>query len=344
MSRNKNVWLPIVAVLSVAIFISWLVFFAGIDMLGWRKESDDVTLQVESASLKDVATRLKNEGVIKSKYLFITYEKLYRKAGKVKDNFGTGRFKLNKSMSYNAIIRNLTQPPLKTVTVDLLPGMTVRDIAKKLAKEKVCKEDDFFEVLNKGYFDYEFLKQIPENKLRFGKYEGYFCPDKYEFYVGESPKAVINKFFKNFESKRAEYSKEFENTKFNLDEAIILASIVEKEAGSGDETETVAAVFVNRLKKPAEYPLLNADPTREYVENYIKPYIDNKNQEMYDAYNTDKRNGLPVGPICNPSIRSIKAVLNPPETDYYYFFTENKKFYWSKTLPEHAAQLRKYQK
>jgi UPF0755 protein len=330
-------------VLGVSVLISLLIVFAGMDVLGWGKDPDDVTLRVDSANVREISKELKKEGVIKSRYLFTVYEKLYRNVGKVKNAFGVGRFKLNKSMAYNEIIRNLTQEPLKTVTVDFLPGVTVRDISKELAKAKVCKEGEFFDALNNGCFDYEFLRQIPANKLRFNRYEGYFCPDKYEFYVGEAPKMVIDRFFENFELKCKEYSKEFENTKLTLDEVIILASLVEKEAGGGDETGNVASVFVNRLNGKSVYPKLNSDPTIRYIELYIKPYIDTQNQEMYDAYDTYKCNGLPVGPICNPSIKSIKAVLNPPETDYYYFFTDKDgKYHWAKNLNEHNASLRKY--
>ena len=82
--------------------------------------------------------------------------------------------------------------------------------------------------------------------------------------------------------------------------------------------------------------------TREYVNNFIKPYIEAPNQAIYDAYNTYACDGLPVAPICNPGLEAIQAALYPEDTGYYYFLTDKEgNYYYAKTLSEHNRNKKK---
>ena len=111
-----------------------------------------------------------------------------------------------------------------------------------------------------------------------------------------------------------------------LDQAITLASVIQKEAGRTDDMKMVSSIFHKRLENPAQFPKLQSDVTIFYVENDIKPYLENPddpvNQPMYDAYNTYVCDGLPVGPISNPGVDAIKAAIYPQNTDYYYFLAD----------------------
>ena len=93
----------------------------------------------------------------------------------------------------------------------------------------------------------------------------------------------------------------------------------------------VSSVFHNRLNNSSTYPYLQSDATTNYIQDDIRPFMTEDNQEMYDAYDTTKVVGLPVGPICNPGMDAIEAAIDPAETDYYYFAT---------TLEEHEANIR----
>lgn len=129
------------------------------------------------------------------------------------------------------------------------------------------------------------------------------------------------------------------------EQAIILASIVEKETGFADERPKVASVFINRLRKGIK---LQSDPTIIYsfslgdkkLERPIK-LSDIRNNSPFNTYYVY---GLPPAPICNPGLASIKAVLNPPQTDYIYFVATgtNGGHYFSATLREHNESVAKY--
>ena len=107
------------------------------------------------------------------------------------------------------------------------------------------------------------------------------------------------------------------------------------------DMKRVASVFRNRLADPDNYPLLQSDPTRKYVEEVIKPNIEFPSKEMFKAYNTYEGAGLPPGPICNPGLDAINAVLYPADTDYYYFCAnvDTGEVYYARTNDEHEANL-----
>ena len=127
-----------------------------------------------------------------------------------------------------------------------------------------------------------------------------------------------------------------------LEETVTLASIVQAESGHEDQMRKVSSVFWNRLEHPDDYPKLQSDVTREYVNNFIKPYIEAPNQAIYDAYNTYACEGLPVAPICNPGMDAIRAALYPEDTKYYYFLTDKEgNYYYARTLSEHNRNKKK---
>ena len=115
--------------------------------------------------------------------------------------------------------------------------------------------------------------------------------------------------------------------------------MIQAEAGGGGYKEMcyVSSVFHNRLDHPEVVTgMLQSDVTIFYVNDNIKPYLNYTDQDMYDAYNTYKCIGLPVGAICNPGLDAIQAALNPEETDYYYFLTDDSgKFYYARNQAEH---------
>ena len=127
-----------------------------------------------------------------------------------------------------------------------------------------------------------------------------------------------------------------------MEDVVILASIIEKETGRGEERPIIASVFLNRIKKKMR---LESDPTVIYgIENF-SGNIRRKDLNRPSPYNTYLLRGLPAGPIANPGLDSIKAVLYPDQTDYLYFVSKNDgTHYFSKTLAEHNKAVRIYQK
>ena len=124
-------------------------------------------------------------------------------------------------------------------------------------------------------------------------------------------------------------------------EALILASVVEKETGLADDRSLVASVFVNRLSVGQR---LESDPTVIYGITDFDGDLTRLHLRTDTPYNTYRRHGLPPTPICNPGRAAISAVLNPAMSDYFYFVARGDgSSQFSRTLEEHEAAVRRYQ-
>lgn len=215
------------------------------------------------------------------------------------------------------------------VTVTIPEGYTFMQIAELLEQKGVCTAADFYTV-SQNYTPQSFT--IPISNDRCFRMEGYLFPDTYRFYVNDDPQSVLIRMLNNYRAKVGELS----------DDTLILASIIEREARSDEHMRLVSSVFNNRLNDRANFPYLNADPTRDYVNDYItgNPLV--ADQSKYAAfYNTcGKRKGLPAGPICNPGLRAIRAAQEPTASSYYYFFYgKDYTNHYSETLEEHNQKI-----
>lgn len=175
--------------------------------------------------------------------------------------------------------------------------------------------------------------------------EGSILPDTYSFQAGESRASVVKRMQaamdKAFDDLWAK--KSASTVVKDRNEAITLASIVEKETGKAEERKTVAGVYSNRLTQGIK---LQADPTIIYPITKGKPLGRRILRSEIDAvndYNTYSMTGLPKGPIANPGKASIEAVLNPAKTDYIYFVARGDGGHvFAKTLDEHNANVQKW--
>ncbi len=212
--------------------------------------------------------------------------------------------------------------PRKEIRVTIPEGFTVYDIAKRLKQYGVITNEK------------DFVKKAEQ-------YEGYLFPDTYFFYKGESPEKIIDTMKGRFYDVLPKNYKEMAKRKgLTLKEAVILASIVEKEAKFDKDRPLVASVFLNRLKIGMP---LQSDATVSYALRAHKLWLSQKDLDINSPYNTYKYVGLPPGPICNPGLKSLLAVVNAPETDYYYFLTKpDGEAVFEKTLEEHNRDIRKY--
>ena len=183
--------------------------------------------------------------------------------------------------------------------------------------------------INNDTFDYDFLNEIPDNPDRAIRIEGYLYPETYSFAPDTPAKDVVNTMLSLFDQRvPAELRATAADLGYTFDEMLTLASIIQLEAsGDTEEMAKVSAVFHNRLKWTDQPRLLGSTPTTGTVYG--------------EKYDTNKYEGLPPGPFCNPSLDCIKAALNPePDFDYYYFVTDkNMNFYYTKTYEEHNAVI-----
>ncbi len=332
-------WLMACLVVAVALSI-FLIQSCG-DIFGYDSGGEDTPFVItRSDDLSSVAERLSDSGIIEQKLTF----KFYAKFKKATDGFTPGTYNLNPDMSYDEILaltRRTATEEKKVVKITFREGLTIYEIADLLDENGVCDKKEFLDTLQNEELGFAFIDDIPRDSRRFSRLEGYLFPDTYDFYVGEKTSSVAKKFLNNFNNKiTASMYKKMEEQGITLDQLVTLASIVQKEAGRAKEMYRVSSVFRNRLDSNGAFPLLQSDTTTNYINDYIKP--NGGSQEMIDAYDTYSTSGLPVGPICCPGINALRAALDPAETPYYFFLSDEKgTYYYAETFAGHRNNAAK---
>ncbi len=233
-----------------------------------------------------------------------------------------------------------TEPTtLHTVRVTFPEGSTVSQIALLLEEKGVCSATEFMAAANDslsiegGGFD------IANPDERAFLLEGYVFPDTYEFYRNESASSALKRFLNNTQSKLGETVVErCSELGYSVDEILIIASIIQEEAGNPAEMGKVSSVIHNRLNS-SRFPKLQCDVATFYLRDYVKPYVgEARYEELVDLYNTYNCEGLPAGPITNAGMHAINAALYPEDTDYYYFVTDSDgNYYYAETWSGHLA-------
>lgn len=279
-------------------------------------EKDTTVIIPQGASLTKAANLLEEAGAIQSADAMIRNAKVFGGT-----DIKPGEYEIKEGMSANEILAMLEAGKIKQRFVTVPEGMPSILVHEKLMAEKRLTGD------------------IPVPA------EGSLLPDTYSFQSGESRAAVVkrmqaamDKTFNDLWAKKSPSS-----VVKNRNEAITLASIVEKETGLAKERRTVAGVYSNRLNQGIK---LQADPTIIYPITQGKPLGRRILRSEIDAvnnYNTYAMVGLPKGPIANPGKLSIAAVLNPEKTDYIYFVARGDGGHvFATTLDEHNANVEKW--
>lgn len=215
-------------------------------------------------------------------------------------------------------------------------GTNIYEIALRLEETKLCLAKDFLAVVTNKKFIKSALGE-PVSSL-----EGYLFPDTYFFTKIDGPKVIARKLVQRFKEKTAHLQIPKDWTR---QQVVTLASIIEKETGAPEERARIASVFHNRLKKKMR---LQTDPTVIYAKflldgNYeIK--ISKADLSLAHPYNTYYVKGLPPGPISNPGLEALEAVLKPEVSDYIFFVSKNDgTHFFSKEYKDHAKAVGQFQ-
>ncbi len=331
-----------VIVISVSILAAAVILKCAKEFLGIGKSDIEIVIDIPmNSSTLDIAEQLYNEGIIADTSLFRLYSKLKGADG----TFIAGTHKISPKMDYETLIETLQEEAenqRETADVVFPEGITLIEAAARLEEKGVCNAEEFIDAFNSSEFGFDFEGNVKISAMKFYKMEGYLFPDTYQFYLEEDPRIVAKKIYKNFEARiTPDLYGRMEDLGMELEEVLTLASIVQAEAANTRDMKKVASVFYNRLNNPNEYPLLQSDPTTNYVEEVIIPYSEVQTEKINIAYDTYKGAGLTPGPICNPGLDAINAVLYPEETDYFYFCSnlETGEFFYAVTLEEHEQNL-----
>ena len=291
----------------------------------------------KGTGISGIAKILKDEGIIRHKFVFRIYESL----GKTRI-YQQGGHLVGKGQSYSEILRKLAAAPDvgvdKIVTVLIPEGFENWQIAKKLAENGLVDEKKFMDELDNGDFDFDFVKEITRSENRL---EGYLFPATYELFVGESEHSIINRMLSAFNERIVPLYRE-SGTSYSLDEIVTMASLVEREAANDGERGKVASVFYNRIKIGMP---LGSCASVQYIIKERKDVLSNKDIQIKSAYNTYITKGLPIGPIASVGEASVKAALYPEKTDYLYFAarSDGSENVFTKTHAEHLNTVRMLQ-
>lgn len=351
---NNSIFTGLIVTIIVLVVSVSLAFFGislGLEYLGINKSDSVIKLNIkEGSNTNDIAQQLDDAGIIDNQFLFKVIVNLKNAGSLMKP----GDIELKPSSSYADKIDALMQQrqSFETVSVTFPEGTDLLTAAKLLEQKGVITDyQELIYTFNHEKFGYDFESVIDNQGSKFYSMEGYFYPDTYDFYLDDSCYNVVKKVREHFNSKFNSSMKEtMQKNGMTMDQVITLASIVQEEAGSVKDMPKVASVFLNRINDSANFPRLESDATGNYYDDVIK--IEAKNSKAYtesevkafkDIYDTYVANGLPAGPICNPGIDAINAVLNPEKTDYMYFCSnlKTKKTYFAKTLAKHKKNLKK---
>lgn len=233
----------------------------------------------------------------------------------------------------------ITEDP-NVATVTFPEGLTVTEIAEKLEENGVCGRDEFLSAVKDPSAELLTRLGIDNKQERIFTLEGYVFPDTYEFYKGESPASVLQRFIDNYESKITQNDKaRAAELGYTMDEILTIASIIQEESGRPEQDYKVSSVLHNRLNSGTK---IECDVTVTYLEKHCAPYLTfGLTEENKENYNTYKCPALPKGPICNPGYAAIQAALYPEQTSYLFFVTDAEwNYYYASTWDEHVANCR----
>jgi len=260
---------------------------------------------------------------------------VYLKLSGLSSSIQAGDYKLSGTMTPLTIADILTKGKVASKKITIPEGWTIDDIGNYLQQQGVATKADFNAATEKNY-SYGFLA----DKLAGQGLEGYLFPDTYQISATANAEDIVKIMLDNFDSKltpslRAAIS----GSGRNIYQTVTLASIVEREVSKPEDRKVVAGVFINRLNIDMA---LESCATVQYILKTDDKRLTYEQTRVDSPYNTYLYKGLPVGPIGNPGIDSIQAVLYPQNTDYLYFFSAAGTTYYSKTLDEHEAKIAKY--
>ncbi len=315
----------------------------------------ELALDLTEASTADaLADALGEAGIVAHPRLFAVYLRLLG----ADEHLRTGRVVLRDEMTVAQVARRLaTGLGATRVRLTIPEGFNRFDVARRLAAYGVADEAAFLEAT-------EDPDVLEANDIAGPTAEGYLFPDTYELSDDASPERLVTQMVRNFRRRVAAVARDDapalealgRDLDFGLHQVVILASVVEKEAAVDEERPIIAGVFLNRLRSTTFLPRrrLQADPTVSYgclAEPSSAPSCDGFHgrisramlEDVANRYNTYRHGGLPPGPIANPGLASIRAVLEPAVHDYLYFVARGHgRHAFSASLDQHNRRVDRY--
>lgn len=321
-------WL-LLGIIVAIVFAAWFGYYA-LKPLKLLPSSQEITIEANSG-LKSIANQLVTQGVLKEPWSFILLAKVFKK----ESHLQAGSYTLNKNVSLYHLLRSLNNGKPSQGSITFIEGRTFSQMREKLIKNEAVKhtiqdlsEQDIMRLVGSPYL----------------KAEGLFFPDTFYFNRGTTDVALLKK---SYDAMQLRLNKAWLTREANLPyknpyEALVMASIIEKETGKASERPQIAGVFINRLRIGMR---LQTDPTVIYGMGASYDGNIRKKDLLADTpYNTYTRAGLPPTPIAMPGLASIEAALHPEKTKALYFVGKGDGSHaFSNSLTEHNRAVVRYQ-
>lgn len=324
----------ILGVMVAAVIVTVLTFSFLYSTPG--KPSEESIFEVKpQSSFNTVAKDLAEEGLISDQKKFKILARVLGHTTKIR----VGEYKLNRGMKPIELLNTLTSGKSIIRPITFKEGLNMYEVAEIVESEGLGTKKEFLRLCRDKTLINELLRSsVPT-------LEGYLFPETYMVTKYTTIKTLIQKMVENFNSVYNRVVNEKPQIVLPRHEAVILASIIEKETGAPEDRPLIASVFHNRLKKGMR---LQTDPTILYgildKTGQMTNNIRKKDITAYTRYNTYVVDGLPYGPISNPGEESIRAALFPATSQNLYFVSRNDgTTVFSTNLKDHNNAVRKFQ-
>lgn len=313
----------------------------------------------QTESVSALADRLEKEQVIRSAWFF----KKYLAFTGIDKKVNIGEFEVKSPVTLSRVAQALSQPGLNEEVITIIPGWNLRDIAIYLSAQGgpasggengIFSEKEFTDLVGLPAVNFKTWKagaptivsdlKILQDKPWQVSYEGYLAPETYRIYKNATMEDIIQKLLTEREKQiTPDLWQDIEKSGRSFFEILTMASILEREVKNIEDKKLVADIFWRRYQKNWA---LQADSTVHYAVGKTgagELFTTDEDRASLSPWNTYKYHGLPLGPICNPSLDSIKAALYPEKNDYWYFLTASDgTVHYARTLEEHNGNRQKY--
>lgn len=319
----------LISVVAVLGFGAWLAMYAKTP-LNLSPQAQEISIKPKS-SLKSIANQLVEQQVISNALPFVILARLLGKEPYLQ----AGDYTLNKNVSPYQLMLSLNHGKSTQGSITFIEGKTFKQMRAKLAKNDAVKNTI------KGLTDAEIMRLVGNGEKHA---EGLFFPDTFYFDRNTLDTILLKRAYDSMQTKlKAAWAGRASNLPYkNSYEALIMASIIEKETGKASERPMISGVFLNRLRIGMR---LQTDPTVIYgMGDSYNGNIRRKDLTTDTPHNTYTRDGLPPTPIAMPGLASIEAALHPEKTKALYFVGKGDGSHvFSSSLQEHNRAVAKYQ-
>lgn len=330
--------------LVVGLILTFFCFTVGLGFYFWNTYAnqpntgshEEVLFEVQPGeSYFQVRKNLESKGLIRNGMIFSLYAKLKGEAGKMK----VGEYALRQDMYPSEVLAVINSGKSIGRAFTVPEGMSIYEIGEMYEEEGFGTKEDFLNVVH----DKELMQTLLGEQH--DTLEGYLFPETYQLTKFTTTKQLVTTMVKKFLAVWDEVKAKASDKNTSRHQIVTLASIVEKETGAPEERPLISSVFHNRIKKGMK---LQTDPTVIYgkAESTGNIVINITRADLLTPtrYNTYTINGLPPGPIANPSREAILAAMEPAESDYLYFVSKNQGTHtFSREYASHLEAVKKFQ-